>query len=145
MFLLGAAFLYGLGEAMRSGTHKAMVLLWLQRHDLMRCKSYLYGRTRSWSLIGAGNVVLFGAILLIIKMIVLPRQARDKHIANAEKTRRLFPPPAGSGVSAVLSIFIMLLVQRQQENIFLFSILPYLADLLMVCGSKRSFNIVIYT
>lgn len=37
LFLLAAAFLYGLGEAMRSGTHKAMVLLWLQRNDLMRC------------------------------------------------------------------------------------------------------------
>ena len=84
---------YGLGEAMRSGTHKAMVLLWLQRNDLMRCKSYLYGRTRSWSLIG-------------------------------------------SGVSAVLSIFIMLLVQSQdqQENIFIFSVLPYIADLVMVAS-----------
>ena len=78
---------------MRSGTHKAMVLLWLQRNDLMRCKSYLYGRTRSWSLIG-------------------------------------------SGVSAVLSIFIMLGVTYtdHQENIFLFSVLPYVADLLMVAS-----------
>jgi hypothetical protein len=78
---------------MRSGTHKAMVLLWLERNDLMRCKSYLYGRTRSWSLIG-------------------------------------------SGVSAVLSIFIMLLVQSQdrQENIFIYSVLPYVADLAMVAS-----------
>ena len=78
---------------MRSGTHKAMVLLWLERNDLMRCKSYLYGRTRSWSLIG-------------------------------------------SGVSAVLSIFIMLLVesQDQQENIFIYSVLPYVADLVMVAS-----------
>ena len=78
---------------MRSGTHKAMVLLWLERNDLMRCKSYLYGRTRSWSLIG-------------------------------------------SGVSAVLSIFIMLLVQSQdqQENIFIYSVLPYVADLVMVAS-----------
>ena len=78
---------------MRSGTHKAMVLLWLERNDLMRCKSYLYGRTRSWSLIG-------------------------------------------SGVSAVLSIFIMLLVQSQdrQEDIFIFSVLPYVADLVMVAS-----------
>ena len=47
-------------------------------------KAYLYGRTRSWSLIG-------------------------------------------SGVSAVLSIFIMLAVASMghTENIFLFSVLPY--------------------
>ena len=58
-----------------AGTHKAMVLLWLQRNDLMNCKAYLYGRTRSWSLIG-------------------------------------------SGVSAVSSVGIMMLVQSAQEDIF---------------------------
>ena len=52
-----------------------MVLLWLQRNDLMSLKAYLYGRTRSWSLIG-------------------------------------------SGVSAVSSVGIMMLVQSAQENIF---------------------------
>ena len=58
-----------------AGTHKAMVLLWLQRNGLMGCKAYLYGRTRSWSLIG-------------------------------------------SGVSAVSSVGIMMLVQSAQEDIF---------------------------
>lgn len=92
-FLLVASVLYGLGEAMRSGTHKAMVMLWLQRHGLTRCKSFLYGKTRSWSL-------------------------------------------AGSGVSAVASIVIMIAVARAgaTENIFLWSVLPYIADLAMVAS-----------
>jgi MFS family permease len=92
-FLLLASMLYGLGEAMRSGTHKAMVMLWLQKHGLARCKSFLYGKTRSWSL-------------------------------------------AGSGVSALASIAIMIAVQSAgaTENIFLWSVLPYIADLVMVAS-----------
>jgi MFS family permease len=92
-FLLVASFCYGMGEAMRSGTHKAMVVLWLERHDLLQCKSYLYGKTRSYSLLG-------------------------------------------SAVSSVASIFVMMLVtgQNAQENIFLWSVIPYVLDLLVVAS-----------
>ena len=89
VFLVLASFCYGMGEAMRSGTHKAMVVLWLEQHDLMRCKSFLYGKTRSWSLIG-------------------------------------------SGVSAMFSIAVMMLVQSHEADIFLWSVIPYIADLLVV-------------
>ena len=99
LLLVLAAYMYGMGEAMRSGTHKAMVLLWLERNKLVRCKALLYGKTRSWSLIG-------------------------------------------SGVSAFLSIGIMLLVRDQDavENIFLWSIVPYFLDLLCVASCNRPTN-----
>src|SRR6056297_16912 len=63
MLVTGSIF-YGLGEAFRSGTHKAMEMQWLERHKLQEYKSYLYGITRSWSLYGSAlNAVL--AIILV--------------------------------------------------------------------------------
>ncbi len=60
-----AAGMYGLGEAFRSGTHKAMILTWLDKKDYQKHKTFVYGRTRSWSLIGSTlNGVL--SILLIL-------------------------------------------------------------------------------
>ena len=49
---LAAAF-YGLGESFRSGTHKAMILTWMDRNEYQNHKTFVYGRTRSWSLIGS--------------------------------------------------------------------------------------------
>jgi MFS family permease len=51
--LLGAAVLEGLGEAFRSGSHKAMMMQWLDRQGLAGQKSWLYSRTRSFSLLGS--------------------------------------------------------------------------------------------
>ena len=48
-----AAALYGLGESFRSGTHKAMILTWMDKNNYNEHKTYVYGRTRSWSLIGS--------------------------------------------------------------------------------------------
>ncbi|MHA1592288.1 MAG: MFS transporter [Candidatus Heimdallarchaeaceae archaeon] len=48
-----AAALYGLGESFRSGTHKAMILTWTDKNDYSEHKTFVYGRTRSWSLIGS--------------------------------------------------------------------------------------------
>ena len=58
--LVLAAFAYGLGEALRSGTHKAMVFLWLERHDILSLKSYLNGHTRSFSLLGSAVAAVGG-------------------------------------------------------------------------------------
>ena len=43
----------GLADAVRSGAHKSMVFLWLEKHDLLTLKSYLNGKTRSFSLLGS--------------------------------------------------------------------------------------------
>jgi MFS family permease len=48
-----AAALYGLGESFRSGTHKAMILTWMDKNNFSEHKTFVYGRTRSWSLIGS--------------------------------------------------------------------------------------------
>ncbi len=48
-----AMFLYGIGEAFRSGTHKAMILRYLELNNLKHLKTRFYGRTRSWSQLGS--------------------------------------------------------------------------------------------
>ncbi len=48
-----AIVLFGLGEAFRSGTHKAMIMTYLDRHKMEESKSKIYGKTRSYSLLGS--------------------------------------------------------------------------------------------
>jgi len=65
MLVTGSIF-YGLGEAFRSGTHKAMEMQWLERHKLQEYKSYLYGITRSWSLYGSALNAVFSILLVFL-------------------------------------------------------------------------------
>jgi len=52
-FLAIGPLLFGMGEAFRSGTHKAMILYWMDENNYSKFKSFVYGTTRSWSLIGS--------------------------------------------------------------------------------------------
>ncbi len=47
--LFGAMFLFAIGEAFRTGTHKAMIFAWLQTEGRSDEKTKTYGYTRSWS------------------------------------------------------------------------------------------------
>jgi len=60
-----AMFFFGLGEAFRSGTHKAMIYTYLEHKEWFTCKTFVYGRTRSFSLIGS-SLSAFAAIFIII-------------------------------------------------------------------------------
>lgn len=64
LFML-AMILYGLGDAFRSGTHKAMIYSYLEKNKWFDEKAYVYGRTRSFSLIGS-SASAFASIFLII-------------------------------------------------------------------------------
>lgn len=59
-----AFILFGLGEAFRSGTHKAMIMDFMDHHDLKENKSKIYGKTRSYSLIGSTVSSLLAIILI---------------------------------------------------------------------------------
>ena len=97
MVVLGATF-YGLGEAFRSGTHKAMEMEWLERHNLQEYKSYLYGMTRSWSLYG-------------------------------------------SALNAILAIILVFFIgDRGDRWIFLFAILPFALDFLLISTYPNYMN-----
>jgi len=58
-----AMVLFGVGEAFRTGTHKAMLYQWLQLEGRSDEKVTFYGRVRSWGKLGAAlNVVLAGGL-----------------------------------------------------------------------------------
>lgn len=91
-----AMVFFGLGEAFRSGTHKAMIYAYLEQKGWFEHKTFVYGRTRSFSLIGS-SLSAFTAIFLIIK---LPRM----------------------------------------QSIFLFSIIPYILDFLLIWSYPDTLN-----
>ena len=60
-----AMVLYALGDAFRSGTHKAMIFAWLRAEGREADKAEVYGYTRSWSKRGTAIAALVGAVLAI--------------------------------------------------------------------------------
>ncbi len=64
---LGMIF-FGLGEAFRSGTHKAMILSYLEQKGWYEHKGFVYGRTRSYSLLGSS----LSAFLSVIFVLQIP-------------------------------------------------------------------------
>ncbi|MBN2793974.1 MAG: MFS transporter [Clostridia bacterium] len=63
-----AMVFFGLGEAFRSGTHKAMIYTYLEINDLSSYKAEVYGRTRSFSLIGSA----ISAVLAVVIVLMIP-------------------------------------------------------------------------
>lgn len=68
IMLVVGAMLFGLGEAFRSGTHKAMEMQWMDKNDILKYKSHIYGTTRSYSLYGSA----ISSILAIIFILNIP-------------------------------------------------------------------------
>lgn len=58
---------FGLGEAFRSGTHKAMIYTYLDQKSWFDYKTFVYGRTRSFSLLG-GAMSSFMSIAFILNL-----------------------------------------------------------------------------
>jgi len=62
-----AMVFFGLGEAFRSGTHKALIFTYLEQKNWTKEKTFVYGKTRSASLIGSAiSSILSVAIILNI-------------------------------------------------------------------------------
>ena len=68
LFLLfGGMFFFGLGDAFRSGTHKAMIFDWLRQQGRSDEKTKIYGYTRSWSQMGSAVSVLIAGALVFYR------------------------------------------------------------------------------
>ncbi len=65
LILILAMIFYGFGDAFRSGTHKAMIYSYLEQNDWFSEKTFVYGRTRSYSMIGSA-ISAFASIILVI-------------------------------------------------------------------------------
>jgi MFS family permease len=59
-----AMVFFGLGDAFRTGTHKAIILDWLRGQGRQDEKTKIYGYTRSWSKIGSALSALIAAGLV---------------------------------------------------------------------------------
>lgn len=66
MLFLAMGF-FALGEAFRSGTHKAMIFDWLLLEGRPDGKTRVYGTTRSWSQLGSAVSVLIAAVIVILE------------------------------------------------------------------------------
>ncbi len=62
--LFAAMFFFSIGEAFRTGTHKAMIFTWLIHQGRANEKIKIYGFTRSWSKIGSAvSAVIAGGLV----------------------------------------------------------------------------------
>ena len=64
IYLILAIILFAFGEAFRSGTHKALILEYLNIHQISDLKVYYYGLTRSASQLGSALNALIAAALV---------------------------------------------------------------------------------
>ena len=60
-----AMFFFSIGEAFRTGTHKAMIFTWLRLEDRLDEKTKVYGYTRSWSKIGSAVSTVIAVALVL--------------------------------------------------------------------------------
>ncbi|KGG80055.1 hypothetical protein Y919_08400 [Caloranaerobacter azorensis H53214] len=67
MVIVIAMIFFGLGEAFRSGTHKAMIYSYLEQKGWFSYKGFVYGRTRSFSLLGS-SISAFLSIIFVLKL-----------------------------------------------------------------------------
>lgn len=63
-FMIAMVF-YGFGEAFRSGTHKAMIMQFLDVNEMKESKTQVYGLTRSYSNIGSAVSSVIGVLLIL--------------------------------------------------------------------------------
>lgn len=61
-----AMFFFSIGEAFRTGTHKAMIFDWLARQNRTDEKTKVYGFTRSWSKMGSALSAVIAAALVFV-------------------------------------------------------------------------------
>ncbi len=62
--LFAAMLLFSIGEAFRTGTHKAMIFQWLAHEGRLSEKTAVYGHTRAWSQLGSAASVVIATILV---------------------------------------------------------------------------------
>jgi MFS family permease len=67
LMLFCAMFFFGLGDAFRTGTHKAMIFDWLRLQGRSDEKTKIYGFTRSWSQMGSAVSVLIAGALVFYR------------------------------------------------------------------------------
>lgn len=63
--LFVAILFYSIGDAFRTGTHKAMIFDWLKINGRLNEKTKVYGVTRSWSNYGSAFSVIIATVIVL--------------------------------------------------------------------------------
>ena len=61
-----AMFFFAIGEAFRTGTHKAMIFTWLRNEERLDERTKIYGYTRSWSKIGSAVSTVLAVVFVLL-------------------------------------------------------------------------------
>ena len=64
-FFFLAMFLFAVGEAFRTGTHKSMIFTWLRIQGRTDEKNKVYGYTRSWSQLGSAFSIIVATVIVV--------------------------------------------------------------------------------
>lgn len=64
LLLMAAMVFFAVGDAFRTGTHKAMIFTWLRIQNRTHEKTKIYGHTRSWSKIGSAVSVVLASFFV---------------------------------------------------------------------------------
>ena len=65
-FFFLAFTLYGIGDAFRTGTHKGIIIDYLEMNNWERQKISYYGHTRSWSQLGSAVSSLIAGVIVFV-------------------------------------------------------------------------------
>ncbi len=157
-----AMVFFGLGEAFRSGTHKAIIMSYLEEKGWFSLKSFVYGRTRSFSLIGSAiasfvSVVFllsFGNLRLLFLFCIVPYiidfvliLSYPKRFNERHETSFTFKDFVRTGVAQVKSISKQKAVMRTVVSSSLFnavavSIKDYIQPILQAIILASSITII---
>ena len=105
-FLFLAMFFFAIGDAFRTGTHKAMIFQWLRLEGRLDERTRVYGFTRSWSKLGSAVSVLLGTLRSDLGELFVDLLLRDSSLRSfnrqlprlSQGARRAFPEaPDGRG------------------------------------------------
>lgn len=64
--ILGAMVFFAMGDAFRTGTHKAIIFGWLREQGRTNERTRVYGFTRSWSKIGSAISVILASVFVFV-------------------------------------------------------------------------------
>lgn len=64
--LMVAMFCFAVGDAFRTGTHKAMIFTWLRGQGRESERTKIYGYTRSWSKLGSAVSVVLACVFVFV-------------------------------------------------------------------------------
>jgi MFS family permease len=154
--LFAAMFLFSIGDAFRTGTHKAMIFDWLRLQGRASEKTKIYGYTRSWSKLGSALSVLIAAGLVfysgnytsIFWFCIIPYVANIINFMGYPKEldgeRQSSPSPKAVAIlrQSALALPFLLAIDNQRRTALLIGVVYFVLYLLSSAASRQAHRFV---